>query len=105
MKTCPNGAVGTKLPQAGNAVLVVNGDAMAQLAGCGGIGGGCKVCVAGKSSCCAAASNVLLIIVIGSQPPPSQKLFAMPSEAIALATLFEICTGPQAGSKGRTFHT
>jgi hypothetical protein len=33
MKTWPNGAVETELPQAGSAVLVVNGDAMAQLAG------------------------------------------------------------------------
>ena len=79
-----------ELPQAGKAMLLVNGEAITQVFGCGGIGGGGSLSADGDSACCAAASKVLLIIVTGSQPPPFQKLFTLPSDAMALAILFDI---------------
>jgi hypothetical protein len=91
--------------QAGKDRLLVNGEAITQVFGCGGISGGGNLTVAGDSACCAAASKVLLVIVTGSQPPPFQKLLALPSDAIALAILFDICTGPQGGSEEFTFQT
>ena len=95
----------TELPQAGTAVLFENGEAITQFAGCGGIGGGGNFCEAGDSASSAGPSNVLLVIVTVPRPPPFQKLFAAPLESIALATLFEIRTGPHAGSDEVTFQT
>ena len=96
---------GPEPPHGGTLVLFVNGEVTAQFFGCGGIGGGGIFCEAGESACAAAASKVSLVRVTGSHPPPFQKLLGVPSEAMALTMLLEICTGPQGGSEAFTFQT
>jgi hypothetical protein len=96
---------GPEPPQGGTLVLFVNGEATAQFFGCGGMGGGGIFCETGESACTAAASKVLFVRVRGSHPPPFQKLLGVPSEAMALAMLFETCTGPQGGSEALIFQT
>ena len=59
-------------PHGGKAVLLLNGEAMTQVFGRGGICGGGNFCDAGDSAVCAAASKVLFVEVTVPQPPPLQ---------------------------------
>ena len=95
----------TDPPHAGTDVLLENGEAITQFFGCGGMSGAGNFCEAGERADTAAASSVLLVSVTGSHPPPFQKLFGVPSDWIALAILFETCTGPHGGSEALTFQT